>query len=127
MADALMGLGPFLHGSGLFLAAVRRRGTNTFMREDLPPVLKNRGVLLCSGLKYVLGSNLVVASGRGLKRNCNRVLSSDGFLSECSKASVWLLSLVRTAVSEAAMGGKLSVFEFRVRITRSKQLCWVVS
>ena len=45
MADALMGLGPFHYGSGLFLAAPRRTGKSTFMREDLVPALKDRGVL----------------------------------------------------------------------------------
>lgn len=45
MADALMGLGPFHYGSGLFLAAPRRTGKSTFMREDLVPALKARGVV----------------------------------------------------------------------------------
>jgi hypothetical protein len=45
MADALMGLGPFHYGSGLFLAAPRRTGKSTFMREDLVPALKDRGIL----------------------------------------------------------------------------------
>jgi hypothetical protein len=45
MADALMGLGPFHYGSGLFLAAPRRTGKSTFMREDLVPAPKDRGML----------------------------------------------------------------------------------
>ena len=45
MADALMGLGPFHYASGLFLAAPRRTGKSTFMREDLVPALNDRGVL----------------------------------------------------------------------------------
>lgn len=45
IADGLMGLGPFHYGSGLFLAAPRRTGKSTFMREDLIPVLADRGVL----------------------------------------------------------------------------------
>ena len=44
-ADALMGRGPFNYGSGLFLAAPRRTGKSTFMREDLIPALTARGVL----------------------------------------------------------------------------------
>ena len=45
MADARMGLGPSHYGSGLFLTAPRRTGKSTFMREDLVPALKDRGVL----------------------------------------------------------------------------------
>ena len=45
MADGLLGRGPFHHGSGLFLAAPRRTGKSTFMREDLMPALKTREVL----------------------------------------------------------------------------------
>jgi hypothetical protein len=44
MVDALLGVGPFNHASGLFLAAPRRTGKSTFMREDLMPALADRGV-----------------------------------------------------------------------------------
>ena len=45
IADGLMGQGPFNYGSGLFLAAPRRTGKSTFMREDLMPALAARDVL----------------------------------------------------------------------------------
>jgi hypothetical protein len=45
IADGLMGRGAFHYGSGLFLAAPRRTGKSTFMREDLIPMLTERGVL----------------------------------------------------------------------------------
>ncbi len=45
IVDGLTGLGPFHYGSGLFLAAPRRTGKSTFMREDLIPALARRDVL----------------------------------------------------------------------------------
>ena len=45
IVDGLMGCGPFHYGSGLFLAAPRRTGKSTFMREDLIPALARRDVL----------------------------------------------------------------------------------
>lgn len=44
IADGLVGAGPFSYASGLFLAAPRRTGKSTFMREDLVPALAARGV-----------------------------------------------------------------------------------
>jgi len=44
-AHNLLGEGPFPVRSGLFLAAPRRTGKSTFLREDLVPALKKRGVL----------------------------------------------------------------------------------
>lgn len=44
IADGLVGAGPFSYASGLFLAAPRRTGKSTFMREDLVPALVARGV-----------------------------------------------------------------------------------
>ena len=35
--------------SGVFLAAPRRTGKTTFMREDLAPALSEKGALVCSG------------------------------------------------------------------------------
>lgn len=45
LVDDMMGRGPFHYGSGLFLAAPRRTGKSTFMRDDLRPALKDQGVL----------------------------------------------------------------------------------
>jgi hypothetical protein len=45
LVDDMMGRGPFHYGSGLFLAAPRRTGNSTFMRDDLRPALKDQGVL----------------------------------------------------------------------------------
>ncbi len=44
-ADILIGEGPFDYRSGMFLAAPRRTGKSTFLREDLVPALDARGVL----------------------------------------------------------------------------------
>lgn len=43
-ADALLGKGPFGFRSGLFLAAPRRTGKSTFLRQDLVPALQDSGV-----------------------------------------------------------------------------------
>ena len=45
ISDTLLGRGLFNHASGLFLAAPRRTGKSTFMRQDLIPVLNGRDVL----------------------------------------------------------------------------------
>ena len=44
LADALLGRSPFGYGSGLFLAAPRRTGKSTFLRQDLVPELERRGL-----------------------------------------------------------------------------------
>ncbi len=45
LADDLIGKGPFDYRSGLFLAAPRRTGKSTFLREDLVPALAAREVM----------------------------------------------------------------------------------
>lgn len=45
LADKLLGQDVFDYSSGLFLAAPRRTGKSTFLREDLVPELETRGAL----------------------------------------------------------------------------------
>lgn len=45
LADAVMGRALFSFTSGLFLAAPRRTGKSTFLRQDLVPLLEERGVV----------------------------------------------------------------------------------
>jgi hypothetical protein len=45
LAEMALGLSPFGDGSGVFLAAPRRTGKSTFLKEDLVPELTDRGAL----------------------------------------------------------------------------------